>query len=572
MRWTQTPIRTQRERPDTSLPGLAYLLQAHLIHPIAAGVYDWNVLGTAVRDHLIRRISTHLEREGIALTSLMPWRESGTPVPLNTDLPTSSSSLLPAPWYTPALLARTAETVTSYKHLPRHLAALGPVYREEPRTRGGLLRARAFTLVEGISLAADIPQAHEGHALWLHMWEDVLAAADVPLVRGLRPDASGHLADAFLWPHESGDTEYLYCSHCDQWYHPDVAPFLRDPSSEEEMLPVREVATPHCATIEDLCAFLDVEPRRTAKAMFLVAGEKVGVIAVVRGDTDLSLAKVRRLVGPVPLRPATEAEIRSWGAEPGYGSPIGTRNALVMVDTLVAETPNLVAGANKPGYHLLNTNVGRDYKPHVVGDIARAPEGARCPVCGKPYERRPAWVLASVSHPFHSRLRVLTPVPEFAPALKAVASPLPVGTYLNAAGRPETPWVVRATLGIDRVIAAVAETHYDDRGLTWPSSLAPCDVHLVLLPARKDPSVAERAERLYQELRSAGLRVLFDDRDERAGVKFNDADLIGCPWRVTISARTLRQESVEVKPRSGEPFLAPLQTIVQTLQGKEGEA
>ncbi len=571
MRWTQTVIHTRRERPDAPLPGLAYLLQANIIRVEAAGIYDWPPLGRSLYDHLIDQIHALLDAQSIPTVTLMPWRSAQAIPPLD-EMPSSSGGPTPAAWYTPDLTALLADAITSYKHLPRHLATIAPVFRAESRPRAGLLRVRAFTLAEGISLAADIPQAHRAQAMWLRAWEDILRAVDLPVVRGIRPDPVGYLADAFLWPHESADTEYLYCSHCNRWYHPDVAPFLREPAPVEEMRPVQKVATPQCATIEDLCAFLDVPPQRTAKAMFLVAGEKVGIIAVVRGDTDLSLAKLRRLVGPVALRAATKEEIRSWGAEPGYGSPIGTQGAMVVVDALVAETPNLVAGANEPGYQLLNTNVGRAYTPHVVGDIARAPADARCPVCGTTYERRPAWVLASVTHPFHPRLRVLTPPPEFASALKDVASPLPVGTYLNAEGRPDTPWLVRAALGMDRVIAAVAETHHDDQGLTWPSSLAPCDVHLVLLPARKDPSVAERAQHLYEELERAGFRVLFDDREERAGVKFNDADLIGCPVRVTISARTLKQESVEVKPRTGSPTLVPLQDVVQTLQGKEGEA
>lgn len=567
MRWTQTTIHTRRERPDAPLPGLARLLQANFIRPVAAGIYDWDILGTALRDHLVQRIREHMEHTGGPQVTPAPQRPAQPP-PLHEPHIVAEEH---AAWYTPALIELAASAITSYKHLPRHLFTIGSVHRNEPRPRAGLLRARTFTVVEGISLAADILQAHQAHALWLHTWETLLAPLDLPLVRGLRPDATGYTADAFLWPHESGDTEYLHCPQCDTWHHPEVAPFSLDPAPPEALQPVQEVETPHCATIEDLCQFLNIPPRRTAKAMFLIAEEKVGIIAVVRGDTDLSLAKLRRLVGPVSLRPATDEEIRSWGAEPGYGSPIGTRGALVIVDALVAATPNLVAGANRAGYHLLNTNVGRDYTPHAVADIAQAPKDARCPVCGTPYERRPAWTLASVTHPFHSRLRVLTPPPDFAPELKHVTSPLPTPSFLNEEGRPASPWMVRATLGIERVIAAVAETHHTEQGLTWPVALAPCDVHLVLLPARKDPNVADTAERLYRELQAAGLRVLFDDRDERAGVKFNDADLIGCPWRITISARTVKQNSAEVKPRGEEATLVPLDKTVVfvTHRGRE---
>ena len=557
MRWTRMLIRTLRERPDASLPGLQRLLQAGYVRAISAGVYDWPPLGTALRMRLVTRVVAALEAAHIPLVTPSPWRGSATPMRLDDDR--SDGSL--AAWYTPALLALAAEALSSYKQLPQHLATVGYVHRDEPRPRAGLLRARAFTVLEGLSLAASVEDAHEAHALWERLLTEILEATGVPLVRGLRASPAGPLADIILWPHQSADTTYLHCPRCNAWYHPDVAPFVRPLPPDEELRPMQEVETPDCTTIEALCAFLDVPPQRTAKAMFLVAGERLPVIAIVRGDTDLSLAKLRRVLGYVPFRPATPEEIRSWGAEPGYGSPVGTKGALIVIDTLVAQTPNLVSGANRPGYHLLNVNPGRDYRPHVVADIARGEAGTTCPACGTRYEARPAWVLAEITRPFHPEERTLSPAPDAFPTIADLLTPYPVPTYLHAQGRPARPWLVRATLGVERVLAAAAEVHHNERGLAWPSSLAPFDVHLIVLPSRREPRVWEEAERLYERLTQRGMRVLFDDRDERAGVKFNDADLLGIPTRITVSERGLRQGAVEVKPRGEDATWVTLEDI-----------
>lgn len=554
MRWTQTLIHTLRERPDAPLPGLQRLLQGGYVRGVAAGIYDWTVLGTALRHALLKEILTALQEAHIALMTPSSARGRSASDRLDDD---EGHPPLTA-WYTPALLSFTADALSSYKQLPQHLATIGPVYRNEPRPRAGLLRARAFTVLEGISLAASVEDAQAAHRRWVEIITRVLKAAELPITRGQRPSPTGTVADAFLWPHESADTVYAYCPTCDTWYHPDVAPFLREPPPEEDLLPMEEVATPECTTIEALCAFLHIPPERTAKAMFLVAGERLPIIAIVRGDTDLSLAKLRRLLGAVVLRAATPEEIRSWGAEPGYGSPVGTGNAFIVIDSLVAQTRNLVSGANRPGYHLLNVNAGRDYRPHAVAEIARAHEGARCPTCGTAYELRPAWTLAEVTQPLHPEERVLSPAPEAFPDIAELAPPYPVPTFLGANGRPTWPWLVRAALGVERVLAAVAEVHHDDRGLIWPRGIAPFDVHLVMLASRREPRVKAEAERLYNRLVERGTRVLYDDRDERAGVKFNDADLLGIPRRITISERTLRQDAVEVKPRTGEATQVPL--------------
>ncbi len=568
MRWSRTLIKTQREKTHADLSGLGYLLQTGIIRPAGSGFYDWGILGKQVRDNIAYWLRAKTSSFPLNLLTLSPWRTDILNIPLQEITTSPDAHTISASWYVPALLAHANQAITSYKHLPLHVGTLGPVYREEARARAGLLRTRAFTVSENLSLTGTIRDARKAQRAWLDVWADLLQQAEIPVVRGLRGDALGNTTEALLWQHPSGDTTYLHCPTCDTWFHPNVAPFARD-TIHAPLHPLERILTPGCTTIESLCSLLNITPEETAKSMFLVAGEELPVIAVVRGDTDVSPTKLRRVLGAITLRPATEEEIRAWGAEPGYGSPVGIKGALIIADPAVILTPNLVAGANRADFHLRNVNAGRDFIPHVVADIASAPHHARCASCNTPYEHRPAWVLASASQPYHPQVAILPGLLRAIPFTgleKKLPSPLPTISYLNQEGRPETPWMVRAVLGVERLIGAIAETHHDDAGLTWPSPLAPCRVHLVVLPSRKDPRVAETANRIYEQLQAAGVPVLYDDRDERAGVKFNDADLIGCPLRITVSARTLKQNAVELKPRrEGDAQLVPLADVVQVV-------
>jgi prolyl-tRNA synthetase len=225
------------------------------------------------------------------------------------------------------------------------------------------------------------------------------------------------------------------------------------------------------------------------------------IFVVVRGDMNLSEAKLRNTVGDV--RMATAEEITNAGAAAGYASPVGLKDALIVVDDLVPQSPNLAAGANETGYHLLNTNCGRDYSPAIVSDLIQAKAGDVCINCGNP--------------------------------LSALAT-------LSLATRSE--------FNYENILLALAETHHGDKGLTFPKSAAPFDVYLMHIPGKQMDTRA-KAEEIYNDLQNAGTTVLFDDRDERAGVKFNDADLIGCPIRVTVGEKNLKEGMVEIKERRG---------------------
>ncbi|MBI4675385.1 MAG: hypothetical protein HY741_27385 [Chloroflexi bacterium] len=303
-----------------------------------------------------------------------------------------------------------------------------------------------------------------------------------------------------------------------------VASPLKTPAPAEAPLPLQKVETPHCDTIDALAKLLNVPTSRTAKAVFYSAAGRV-IFAVIRGDLQIDEDKVKRALGVSTLRWATDDEITRVGATPGFASPIGTRGATIIVDDSIVYSPNLVAGANKEGYHLLNTNVPRDYKPDVVADIALARAGDASPDGNGTLELVRGVTLGTLSAP-----RELN------------------ASFLDMNGKAQKPFAVTLELNLGAVLLAHVGAHHDDKGMVWTRALAPYDVYIVALNADK-PEVAPVLAQVIDKLELAGLEVLVDERNESAGVKFNDADLIGLPLRLTIGPKTVAQNAVELKTR-----------------------
>jgi prolyl-tRNA synthetase len=304
------------------------------------------------------------------------------------------------------------------------------------------------------------------------------------------------------FPISTGDIEIIHCESCKYTERIELAKFKKTALAGEEQLPIEKVFTPDCSTIESLANFLNLPKEKTAKAlMYTRISDNQFVFVVVRGDMNLSEAKLRDVIGEFRL--ATPEEISNTGAAAGYASPIGLKNALIVVDDLIPQSPNLAAGANETGYHLLNTNCGRDYSPEIIADLVQAKPGDPCDQCGN--------LLSAIS-------------------------------TISLATRSE--------FNFENILLAIAETHHDDKGLIFPKSSAPFDIYLMHISGKEIDTHA-KAEEIYDQLQSAGFTVLFDDRDERAGVKFNDADLIGCPIRMTVGEKNLKDGMVELKPRKG---------------------
>ena len=297
-----------------------------------------------------------------------------------------------------------------------------------------------------------------------------------------------------------------------------------------EPQPVEAVPTPETTTIEAVAAYLGVPTSQTLKAVFYTTAEGEVIFVVIRGDLSVNEVKLANLLGGTTLRPATEDELRQTGIVAGYASPVGARGVRVIADDSVRTGVNWIAGANRSGYHLRNVNYPRDFQADVVADIALAREGLPCPRCGEILCQARG---IEVGHLFKLGTRYSAAVGATFLDQNGEAKPVVMGSY---------------GIGTGRLMAAIVEQHHDDKGIIWPPSVAPFQVHLVSLGLDR-PEVAGAADALYAELRHAGIEVLYDDRLESAGVKFNDADLIGVPLRLTISPRTLRAEAIEAKLR-----------------------
>jgi prolyl-tRNA synthetase len=324
-------------------------------------------------------------------------------------------------------------------------------------------------------------------------------SADESFLRRLLLRTIGNDQDTFF-PISTGTTEVVLCPECNYTEMEEHAQFQKNPLPQEKELLLEKVLTPECPTIEALANFLSIPKEKTAKAlMYTRVADGRFIFVVIRGDMQLSETKLKANVGNI--RAATTEEIIGAGAVPGYASPVGLKDALIVVDDLIPQSQNLVAGANEAGYHLKNTNYGRDYSADVVADLVQVEEGHPCLNCGR-------------------RLVILATMP------------LASGMEYD----------------FDAILLALAQSHHDEKGLTIPHPAAVFSVYLMHIPG-KELDTRAKAEEIHNGLHEAGISILFDDRDERAGVKFNDADLIGCPIRVTVGEKGLKDGMVELKLR-----------------------
>lgn len=555
MRMAKLFGRTIREAPaDAEFPSHQLMVRAAMIRPLGAGIYSLLPLGYRV----IKKVENIIREEMDAIGGqelLMPfvhtadiWKESGRYDQIGPEMARfrdrGDRDMVLAMTHEEVVADLLRTEVNSYKQLPQIVYHLQSKWRDEPRARGGLIRVREFTMKDSYSLDTDedgLEESYEAHAhaydrIFTRMGLDYIkVGADVGMMGGSK-------SEEFMAFSPHGEDVIVICPNGDYAANREVAEFRPDPESDDEMLPAEEVETPNASTIQGVADYLGVPLTKTAKAVFFMAGERF-IFVVIRGDLEVNETKLRNVLQEPDLVPATAEQIEAIGAVPGYASPIGVHDATVVVDESVRRARNLVAGANKAGYHLRNTNLGRDYEADVVADIAAAGEGARCPVCGEEMNARRAIEVGNI---FKLGTRYTT-------AMGA--------TYLDQNGKAQPVVMGSYGIGSGRSAATVVEQNYDDKGIRWPISVAP--FHVSLLTIGKDADVREATDELYADLQAAGVEVLYDDRNERPGVKFNDADLIGNPIRLAVSRKTLDNGEVELKLRSAEEMLtAPMDGIV----------
>ncbi|HET9877843.1 MAG TPA: proline--tRNA ligase, partial [Candidatus Limnocylindria bacterium] len=491
------------------------LVRGGYVRQLGAGIYSLLPLGLRVHRRIEQVIREEIDAIGgqeMEMPVVHPaelWKESGRYAKIGPELvrfkDRGGRDMVLAMTHEEVVADLVRDLVSSYRQLPLIVYHFQTKFRDEPRARGGLIRVREFVMKDSYSIDADeagLDRAYElHHAAYQRIFErlglDTIAVgADVGIM-------GGSLAHEFMYLNPHGEDTLVLCDACGYAANQQIARVARPKPAAEEPLPVEEVETPGTDTIASLAAFLNIGTDRTAKAAFFVTGDGRLVTAIVRGDHEVNETKLVNAVKATGgLRPAQAEEIRAAGMEPGYGSPVGAHDTTVVVDELVMLSPNLVAGANRPGFHLRNVNAGRDFTPDLEVDITNAGAGDPCPQCGAAVRLANGIEVGNI-------FKLGT---DFTVALDA--------TYLAEDGSRHHPIMGSYGIGLGRALACIVEAHHDDKGIAWPVAVAPYRAHLVSIGAHRDDAVREAAEGLYQRLADAGVDVLYDDRNDSPGVKF----------------------------------------------------
>lgn len=559
MRLSQLFGKTLREVPteaDTASHRL--LLRAGMMGQVAAGVYSYLPLGWRVLRKVENIIREEMDRAGgqeMSMPVLQPlelWQLTGRDLAFGEGLfrlaDRRERPLVLGPTHEEVITQLVSRNVQSYRDLPKLLYQIQTKFRDEPRPRGGLMRAREFAMKDLYSFDVDEAGLEASYQKMLQAYRNIYRRCGLPslLVEADSGAIGGKDSHEFIVVADTGEDEVVYCDSCQYAANAEKAGSQKQRLPAEKPLPLEEVATPGVTTIEEVSAFLGVPADHTIKMVFYVADGQI-VFAVIRGDLEINETKLKNVLRCLDLRLATEAEVAAAGIVAGSASPVGLRGIKVVADDSLTPEINYVAGGNKPDTHIKNVNYPRDFEADVVADIARARAGDACPRCGGRLSTAHG---IEVGHVFK---------------LGTFLSEKLDASYIDESGASRPIVMGCYGIGVGRLMAAAVERCHDDRGILWPLPIAPYQVYLCPL-YREGTGVAAAAEDLYGELVAAGLEVLFDDRAESPGVKFNDADLLGVPFRVTVSPRTLQQGSVEMKRRvEKDSVLVPRAEIVARL-------
>jgi prolyl-tRNA synthetase len=534
MRASQLFLPTLRDDPaDAEAASHKLLVRGGFIRQVSAGVFTFLPLGWRVHrkiEQIIREEMNAIGGQEMLMPLLTPvelWEATGrASIPEVFHVQDRSGRRFILPMTHEETVTFHAREIRSYKELPQLWYHFSVKDRDEPRPRGGLLRVREFIMKDAYSFDRNEEAARESFEASRGAYKRIferceLESYDVQAESGIM---GGKLSVGFLAPADAGANMLVSCENGDYGADREIARAVpRAPSFPDRLGAPEEVETPGVETIEALAEFLGIDAAATSKAMPVVKADGTLVLVLVRGDDRLSETKLYDALAGAS-RPATDEEIHSaFGAGGGSLGPVGYEGS-ILADEMLREG-QFVAGANRDGFHLRGVQAGRDFEPEYA-DLREPREGDRCPECGGALQFRTA---IEVGHIFHFGTFYSGP-------LKA--------TFLDEDGRERPLLGGSYGIGPARVMAAIVEQHHDEKGIVWPRSVAPYDVHVVVLPG-----LEEQAEELERRLEDAGASVLLDDRDLRAGEKFADADLIGCPYRITVGKKTLDDGAVDVLVR-----------------------
>lgn len=551
MRLSKMHLKTLREVPnEAELPSHVLLLRTGMIRKLVSGVYGYMPLGWRSLRKIENIVREEMDKAGgqeILMSAIQPselWEESGRWFAYGPELwrlkDRHGREFCLGPTHEEIFTDIVRNDVTSYRQLPMNLYQIQTKYRDEARPRFGLMRSREFIMKDAYSFDKDQAGLDKSYKDMYDAYEKIFTRCGLTF-RPVEADTGaigGSNSHEFTAISEFGESEIAYCESCDMAATTERAEVSDAKAQDDiEMLPLEKKLTPRTKTIEDVANFLELDKTQTIKALLFVTYDDFGkengyVAAFVRGDRELNEIKLVNALG-IPehaIEFADEAKMSEvTGCVGGFTGPIGLHDCTIVVDSELPGLKNLCAGANEEDHHYINVNYGRDYKGDIVTDIKTLLEGDPCPVCGAPVKHARGIEVGQV-------FKLGTKYSEA------------MGAYYKDENQKDQPIVMGCYgIGVSRTLAAIVEQHYDENGIIWPMSVAPYHV-IISLVKPDDEEQAAVAEKIYNELLDAGVEVMLDDRKERPGVKFKDADLLGIPVRITVG-KGAKDDIVEYKLR-----------------------
>ena len=560
MRLTRLVSKTLRsDPPEAEIDSHRLMLKAGLIYQVASGVYAslplaWRSLRKI--ENIVRHEMDAAGGQELMMPALQPkelWEQSGRDAVLGETMfsleDRRGRPMVLAPTHEEVITSIVRANVQSYRDLPLILYQIQTKFRDEPRPRAGLVRVREFTMKDAYSFDADEESLDRSYRAMERAYRNIYRRCGLPVLVAEADSGAigGKDSQEFILATPAGEDTVITCPGCDYTANAEKAAGVYADLPMEPEQPLEEVSTPGVKTIAELAQFLEVPVEKTFKAVFYTADGQL-VFVTIRGDLEVNEVKLKNLLHCVDLRLASDEEVQDAGLVAGSASAIGITGVKRVGDNSITQGSNFVVGANKPETHMVGANYPRDFQVDLLADIALAQPGHRCHQCDHALEATRG---IEVGHIF--KLGTF-----YSEALGAA--------YLDDEGQQQPIIMGCYGIGIGRLLAAAIEQNHDDSGIIFPAPIAPYQAHLVGLNLA-DEKVAEAAEGLYQELWDRGIEVLYDDRpDQSAGVKLNDADLLGLPVRLVVSPRNLQGGVVELKERrAAEARLIPRDQVVEAI-------
>ena len=547
MRVSRLFMATQREIPaDAEIPSHQLMLRAGLIRKVASGIYSFMPLGYRTYRKVEAVIREEMDKAGaqeLIMPALLPaevYQESGRWEKFGPEMFRLSDrggrSFCLGPTHEEPFTEAVRDTISSYKQLPVTLYQIQHKYRDEKRPRFGIMRGREFVMKDAYSFDVDEAGLSESYDTMYKAYRAIFdrLGLDYTVVDADSGAMGGSGSQEFMVKSEVGEDGICYCDECGYAANEEKAGCVTPAQDTAEMLDIEKIHTPDVKTIDDLVGYMNCGADKFVKTILYNIDGKI-VAAMCRGDRDINETKLANLYDATEMELAAFVDVeRVTGAKVGFAGPVGLKEKIdIVVDSEVSVMRNFVVGADETDYHLKNVNIGRDFEATTIADIRNAVEGDVCPKCGNGRMKMARGV--EVGHIFKLGTK-------YSKALNCV--------YLDKDGKSNLVVMGCYGIGVGRTLAAIIEQHHDDNGIIWPAEVAPYKAIVVPTKVNDEANMA-LAEKIYSDLAAAGVEVLIDDRNERPGVKFKDADLIGIPLRITVGRRA-GEGIVEVKRRDSD--------------------